>query len=136
MPFSTVGTEVRARSVAPICTAAIPSKRGDGIGQPLRLFRQSFDTKRGDGGSFAPPRPGRHDAAAANEVAELRHDALRPGRRRVETRQIGGAVEHLGRFQFVEDEEAVDVGAVGAEYANARNPLVVTRSVVCSRVSQ
>ena len=94
-----------------------PVERDDRVGESLRLLRQLLDTQRDDGGALSPAGACRHDAAAANEVAELRHDALRPRRRRIEPREVGGPVENLGRFQFVENEEAIDVGARGAEHA-------------------
>jgi len=68
IPFSTVGTEVRAwlggaelhrgNSVE----AAIASAR------PLGLLRQLLRCARDNGGPLAPAGPGGHHAAAANEV--------------------------------------------------------------------
>ena len=95
----------------------MPSSAAISSASRLRLFRQTFEAQGDDGGALAPPGPGRHHAAAANEIAELRHDALRPRRRRVEAREIGGPVENLGRLQFVENEEALDVGRDSAEHA-------------------
>ena len=83
----------------------------DRLAHPPAIFRQEklksevrlpaarkfvLDAQRSDDKSLAAPGARRHDAAATDEIAELRHDALRPWRRRVEPRQIGGAVEHLG----------------------------------------
>lgn len=100
-----------------------PVERGNIAGQALWRFRQMFDPQCDNGGALPSPGPRRHNTAAANEVAELRHDTLRPGRRRVEAREVGGAVEDLRRFQLVENEEAIDVGAISAEHARCQEPL-------------
>ena len=73
--------------------------------------------------ALAAAGPGRHDAAAANEVAELWHDALRPWRRRIKTGHIVRAIEYVRSFQFVENKETIDVRAIGAKYADGKKSL-------------
>ena len=74
-PYSTVGTEVRARSVAPLYRGD-PVLCDDRVRQPLRIVRQMLDPQSNDGRAFSAARPGCHDDAAANKIAKLRHDPL------------------------------------------------------------
>src|SRR5882757_4520823 len=100
-----------------------PVERHNRVSEPLGLVRQMLDTQRDYRGSLAPAGPGRYDATTANEVAELRHDALRPWRRRIEPCKVGGSIENLGRLQFIKYKEAIDVGPRGAEYARRQESL-------------
>jgi hypothetical protein len=71
---------------------------GDNVGNQRRAGNRrkvvKFDSRQEC--TFADARSRQNAAAAAYEVAEHWHDALRPRSRCIQSRQVGGAADNIG----------------------------------------
>ena len=81
--------------------------------------RQALELESRDDAAVSDARLGKHAATAPAKVPHHPHDPLRPGRRRVEPRQIGVACKHCRRAQLIVDEIPADVAPQRAVDADA-----------------